>query len=282
MMSNIERIRFGAQVQAGSVDKIVEQSVLCEKLCFDSVWYPDHLVGGDPSMQWPEIYTTLVMMGINTSKIMIAPLATDCLRRHPSVIAQSTATIDTITGGRTALGIGAGEAMNVTPYGVPINNLHSKLREALQVMKLLWASEHDKPANFDGNFYRLENAFLQMKPVQKPHPPLYIGAFGPRMLEMTGELGNAWIPFSHTPETYEKCLNGLIRKGAEKAGRSLSEIEPALLGATSISTDREQARRDIERAAKRFLILLPDILQMVAPKIKHPGKAYTLVNWMSH
>jgi phthiodiolone/phenolphthiodiolone dimycocerosates ketoreductase len=277
-----ENVRFGAQVQSASPDKIVEQSILCEKLGFDSVWYPDHMVGGDPSMQWPEIYTTLTMMGMNTSKVMVAPLATDCLKRHPSVIAQSIATIDAITGGRTALGIGAGEAMNLTPYGVPMNNLYLKLREAIQIMKLLWASEHDKLENFEGKFYKLNDAFLQMKPVQKPHPPVYVGAFGPRMLEMTGELGDAWIPFSHTPETYAKCLNGPIREGAKKAGRSLSEIEPAFLGATSISDDHEQARKDIERAAKRFLVLLPSVLEMVAPQVKHPGNHLTLVYWMSH
>jgi alkanesulfonate monooxygenase SsuD/methylene tetrahydromethanopterin reductase-like flavin-dependent oxidoreductase (luciferase family) len=277
-----EDIRFGVQVQAGPPDKIVEESVLCEKLSFDSVWYPDHMVGGDPSLQWPEIYTTLTMVGINTTKVVVAPLATDCLKRHPSVIAQSLATIDTIIGGRTALGIGAGEAMNLTPYGIPIDNLYRKLKEAIQIIKLLWTADHNNLASFKGEFFRLDNAFLQMKPVQRPHPPIYIGAFGPRMLKMTGELGDAWIPFSHTPETYAKCLNGPIKEGAEKAGRSLSEIEPAFLGATSISNDHEQARRDIERAAKRFLVLLPSVLQMVAPQIKHPGNPHTLVHWMSH
>lgn len=233
-------------------------------------------------MQWPEIFTTLTMIGINTSKVIVAPLATDCLKRHPSVIAQSLATIDSVTRGRTALGIGAGEAMNLVPYGIPIDNLYSKLREALQVMKLLWTANNASPANYEGRFFKLDKAFLQIKPTRMPHPSIYIGAFGPRMLELTGELGDAWIPFSHTPESYEECLNGPIKRGAEKAGRSLSEIEPAFLGATSISNDQEQARKDIERAAKRFLVLLPSVLQMVAPQIRHPGKSHTLVRWMSH
>ena len=281
-MLESEKIRFGAQVQAGAIPKIIEQCVLCEKQRFDSVWYPDHMVGGDPSMRWPEVYTTLTLMGINTSRVIVGPCATDCLKRHPAVIAQSLATIDSIVGGRTALGIGAGEAMNLTPYGISLDNLYGKLKEAIQVIKLLWTADHNNPAKFEGKFYRLNNAFLQMKPAREPHPPIYIGAFGPRMLEMTGELGDGWIPFSHTPETYEKCLNGPIRKGAEKAGRSLSEIEPAFLAATSISNDHEQARKDIERAAKRFLVLLPSVLKMAAPQIKHPGNPHTLVYWMSH
>jgi phthiodiolone/phenolphthiodiolone dimycocerosates ketoreductase len=275
-----ERIQFGAQVQAGPVFKIVEQCVLCEKLGFDSVWYPDHIVGGNPDTPWPELYTTLTMMGINTSKVLVAPLATDCLKRHPSVIAQTLATLDNIVGGRTALGIGAGEAMNLTPYGIPVDHLYGKLKEAIQVMKLLWESSHENPAKFEGKFYQLNEAFLQIKSKRKPHPPMYIGSFGPRMLEMTGELADGWIPFSHTPETYEKCLNGSIKKGAEKVGRSLSDIEPAFLAATSISNDREQARKEIERAAKRFLVMLPSVLRMVAPQIKHPGGRYSLALWM--
>lgn len=275
-----EGIRFGAQVQAGPVPKIVEQCALCEKLGFDSVWYPDHMVGGNPASPWPEVFTTLALMGINTSRVMVAPLATDPLKRHPSVIAQSLATVDAVTGGRTALGIGAGEAMNLSPYGIPTTNLCAKLREALQVIRLLWTVNHENPATFEGKFYRLDHAFLQMRPVTRPHPPIYIGAFGPRMLAITGELGDGWIPFSHTPETYERCLNGPIKRAAERADRSLLDIEPAFLAATSISEDRELARKDIERAAKRFLVLLPSVLEMVAPHIKHPGNQFTLAHWM--
>jgi len=275
-----ERIRFGAQVKAGLLPEIVEQCVLCEKHGFDSVWYPDHMVGGNPLSSWPELYTTLTMIGVNTSRVIVASCVTDSIKRHPSVIAQSMATIDNIVGGKAALGIGAGEAMNLTPYGLSIDNLYGKLREAIQVMKLLWTADHDNPAKFEGKFYSLNDAFLQMRPVRKPHPPIYIGAFGPRMLEMTGELGDGWIPFSHTPETYKKCLNGPIKKGAEKAGRALSDIEPAFLAATSVSNDREQARERIERAAKRLLVLLPSVLLMAVPQIEHPGYPYTLAHWM--
>jgi alkanesulfonate monooxygenase SsuD/methylene tetrahydromethanopterin reductase-like flavin-dependent oxidoreductase (luciferase family) len=70
-------------------------------------------------------------------------------------------------------------------------------------------------------------------------------------------------------------------KGAQKADRSLSEIEPALLPPTQISKDHDKAREQIEAASKRFLVLLPDILKMIDSKIEHPGAPYTLVHWMS-
>lgn len=274
-----KRIRFGIQVQAGPISRVVEQSVLCEKLGFDSIWYPDHFVGGNPTSIWPEAYTAMALMGNRTCKVTVGPAATDSLRRHPATVAQALATLDQITGGRATLAIGAGEAMNLQPYGISAENLYSRLREAIQVIKMLWNADHTKPARFEGRFYQLIDAFLQVKPVEKP-PPIYVGAFGHRMLEMTGELSDGWMPFSHTPETYRQCLNGPIRKGAEKVGRSLSEIEPALLPLTQISRDHDKAREQIETASKRFLILLPHILKMINPKIEHPGAPYTLVHWM--
>lgn len=275
-----ERIKFGVQVRAGPMSSVVQQGKLCEKFGFDSVWYPDHFVGGNPSSMWPELYIAMTMLGINTSKVMIASAATDTLRRHPATIAQTLATVDHVAGGRTALGIGAGEAMNLKPYGMPTDHLYSRLKEAIQVIKLLWTADHTRPAEFQGKFYSLKQAFLQVHPLTNPHPPIYLGAFGPKMLELTGELAEGWLPFSHTPETYRQCLTGAIKKAAEGAGRSLSEIEPAMLPPTVILRDHDEARKQIEGPAKRFLVLLPDILKMIAPKIKHPGASFTLVRWM--
>lgn len=276
---NDQKIRFGVQVRTGPISEIVQQSILCEKYGFDSIWYPDHFIGGNPANMWTELIISMTMMGINTSKVIIGSATTDALKRHPATIAQSFATLDQIVGGRTALGIGAGEAMNLLPYGIPMTNLYSKLREAVQVIKCLWLADFNHPANFEGRFYSLSQAFLQVKPVMRPHPPIYLGAFGPKMLELTGEFADGWMPFSHTPETYKKCLFGPIKTAAEKAGRSISEIEPTLLPATSISKDYDKAKKDIERAAKRFLVLLPSILREIAPKVKHPGPYYTLAYW---
>ncbi len=276
---DIGLVRFGIQVRAGPIPCVVQQSVLCEKYGFDTVWYPDHFVGGNPASMWPEAYTAMTLMGVNTSKVSVGLAATDALRRHPAAIAQALATLDHITGGRVMLGIGAGEAMNLRPYGISFENLYKKLKDALQVIKLLWACDHTRPANFEGRFFSLRGAFLQVRPIAEP-PPIYVGAFGPKMLEMTGELADGWMPFSHTPETYKKCLLGPIKKGLEKAGRSLMEIDAALLPLTQVSRDRDKAREKIESASKRFLGLLPDILKMLMPNLKHPGAPYTLVDWM--
>jgi phthiodiolone/phenolphthiodiolone dimycocerosates ketoreductase len=261
------------------VSDIVEQSILCEKLGFDSVWYPDHLVGGHPSLQWLDVTTALTLIGMKTSKITVGSGATDSLKRHPSVLAQAFASIDQVNNGRTALGIGAGEAMNLLPFGIPMEKLYPKLKEAIQVIKLLWAADFKQPADFEGKYYQLNQAFLQVRPAMKPHPPIYVGAFEPLMLQMTGQLADGWLPFSHTPETYKRCLYEKIKPACEKAGRSINDIEPAMLPATSISKDHDKAREDIENAAKRFLVLLPSILKKIAPQVEHPGNHYTLAYW---
>jgi len=270
------KLRFGIQLIPSSFSDIIRQSILCEQNSFDSIWFPDHFIGGHPSIIWSELYTTMVIIGINTSKVIIGSAVTDAIRRHPVTIAQSIATIDCITGGRVALGIGAGEAMNLSRFGISMKNLYGKLRESIQLIKMLWIADYTKPANFDGKFYNFKDVYLQIKPVQKPHPPIYIGSFGLKMLRMTGELADGWIPFSHTPRTYKQSLYGPIKHGAEKVGRSFSEVEPAFLSATAISNSRDEARRIIEKPAKQLLVMLPNILKIIAPQIKSP---HNLTGW---
>jgi phthiodiolone/phenolphthiodiolone dimycocerosates ketoreductase len=109
--------------------------------------------------------------------------------------------------------------------------------------------------------------------------PSILGAFGPRMLTLTGELGDGWMPFSHTPETYRKTLYGPIKEAAERNGRVLSEIEPALLPAATISRDREEAMKSILTVAKNLLSLLPEVLSKCLPEFRHPG-TISLAGWM--
>jgi len=281
-MSKDKKVRFGVQVQTGPISHVIQQSVSCENNGLDSIWYPDHFIGGHPSLLWLDPFITVGLMGASTSRAIVGVAATETVRREPATVAQSVATLDHVTKGRTAVVVGAGEAMNLVPFGISIDNLYGKLYEGIRIIKMLWAADSKKPANFQGKFYRLNKAFLQIQLSTKPHPPIYVGAFGEKMLQLTGELADGWMPFSHTPASYKKCLYGPIKQAAEKAGRSLSDIEPAMLPVTAISMDSDQAREEVERSAKRFLVMLPSILKLVAPNIQHPGKPYTLVNWMGH
>ena len=270
-------IKFGIQLEPGSFADIIGQALLCEKSGFDSVWYPDHFVGGAADSLWPEAICAMTAAALNTSRILIGSGTTDVLRRHPALLAQSMATLDHLSDGRAILGLGAGEAMNLAPFGIPQRHACSKLREAIIVMRNLWAAGATHPARYEGEFYHLHDAYLQI--AAKSRLPVYVGAFAPKMLALTGELADGWIPFSHTPETYRDTLNGPIKEAAERFGRRLSDIEPALIPAASISTNREEAKRSILAIARTLLVLVPDILRKCLPGFSHAGTV-SLHQWM--
>ena len=183
-----------------------------------------------------------------------------CLRRHPSTLAQTIATLDRLTNGRAILGLGAGEAMNLVPYGIEADKPFTRLKEACELIKKLWSATPEEPATYQGKFYRLNNAFLQVKPKQNPHPPIYIGALGQKTRELCGEVADGWLSWMNTPETYRERLKD-VEKGASRAGRSLSEIDKTAWVHVAIDKDREIARKAATWTTMMDLIYENEILK---------------------
>ncbi len=266
------QLRFGSVLFNLSIPEAIERSVLLEKNNFDSVWMTDVLFEGGPELVLPEVFALMTTVGLNTKRIQLGTAVIDALSRHPAKLAQTTATVDNILDGRTVYGIGGGETINHEPFGIPTTNVYKKLRETIQILKLLWTASYLNPASYEGEFYSLRQAYLKIRPKTKPHPPIYLPAFGPKMLEMTGELADGWIPFNHTPETYDKFLNGSIKPTLEKNGRSLSEFDPAHIFVTAVSKDPAIAAETVKKEVKNWLVWSPDILRISAPQVHHPGK----------
>jgi alkanesulfonate monooxygenase SsuD/methylene tetrahydromethanopterin reductase-like flavin-dependent oxidoreductase (luciferase family) len=203
---------------------------------------------------------------------MLAVGVTDPLRRHPAATAQAVATLDDLLGGRMALGLGIGEAINLLPYGIEFSSSASirraRLREAVEYIKLLWHATPEKPANYEGRFYTLKDAFLTIKPKQT-QPPIYLGGWSPRTAEMAGEIADGWYPLITSPESYKDAL-GHIERGAIKAGRNVSEIDAILRFNTAISDDYENARSAVEWRSKRDLINQRQILESLGYRISLP------------
>jgi len=138
-----------------------------------------------------------------TNNVELGTCVTDAIRRHPSNIALATITLDRISKGRAILGIGAGEAQNLKEFCIPFEKPVSKWEEQIQVIKTLYGSTPDHTVNYDGKYYKLEGACLQAPPIRKPHPPTYMASGGARTLELTGKLGDGWLPIGYTPELFE-------------------------------------------------------------------------------
>ncbi len=237
---------FGYGLSPMYVHQMIKTAILLEKKGFDMLRFGDHtltLLGKD--VEYAGAIAMVTALGMKTKRAIVAIGVTDPYRRHPVSLAQDIATIDRLTVGRAALGLGAGEMMNLTPFGIKWEKPLTYLREATIVIKKLWEASSETPVDFEGEVYTLRKAYLQIRPVQKPHPPIYIGALSPKTRELAGELADGWYPACENPETFKRHRQD-VEFGAKKAGRNIEEIDMVAIIPTAISEDQEESYKAIE------------------------------------
>lgn len=256
-------------------DKVIEVAKRNEADGFDSVWWPCHLMGWHSDSVWTEDLTPLakhqdnphvyfdplLMMGAvgsHTERIKLGVVVTDLIRRNPAMAAQAMLTVDHLARGRAIFGLGSGERMNITPYGMPFDKPVARLSEGIDVIRRLW--EADGPTDFEGQFHHLHDAVLGLKPYGERPPPIWTAAHGPKMLAMTGEKADGWLPTKMSPAEYAASL-ATIRESAEKAGRVPDAITPGLLAYTVVAPDEETLEQLTAKPLVRFLCVAmpPDI-----------------------
>jgi phthiodiolone/phenolphthiodiolone dimycocerosates ketoreductase len=170
-----------------------------------------------------------------TTNVHLATSVVDTVRRHPALLAQSALTIDHLSRGRFILGLARGETDTIAPYGLDLEKPVSRFEEALKVIRLLWDSPG--PVDFDGRFYRLDHARLDTEPYEGRFPPIWIGASGPRMLEIVGRYADGWWPAgAWTPDHYAEML-GAVRQSADRCGRDPLAITPCFVQVCLIADD---------------------------------------------
>jgi phthiodiolone/phenolphthiodiolone dimycocerosates ketoreductase len=248
-------------------DKAIEFAQRAEADGFDSIWWPCHLMGWIPDSVWTEDLTLLAKyqanphvhfepltmmgaVGAATSSLRVGVSVTDTIRRHPAMFAQQALTVDHLARGRAIFGLGSGERMNVAPYGIEWSKPVGRLEEALKVIRLLW--EADGPVDFHGDFFNLDAAVLGLDPYEGTSPPIWVAAHGPRMLDITGRLGDGWLPTNITAEDYADKLT-VIHQSGEKAGRDLSDFTPSMLAYVLCAPDEETLDRMCDQMLVRLL-----------------------------
>lgn len=255
---------------------------------FDAVWWPCHLMGWHPHSIWtpdltpfaavqpsPHTYLEPIAMmaavGSQTSRIKVGVAVTDLVRRHPAMVANAVLTLDHLTRGRVILGLGSGERMNIVPYGGDFSKPVGRLAEGLEVIRLLWSS--DGAVDFEGKFFKLNNAVQGLKPFGEHPPPIWTAAHGPRMLEITGRLADGWLPTKVEISLYRASLER-IRSASVQAGRSPEAVKPGLLAYMLVAPDSAALRRLQEAPLVRGLMVMlaPSVFEslgVVAPEGWH-------------
>jgi alkanesulfonate monooxygenase SsuD/methylene tetrahydromethanopterin reductase-like flavin-dependent oxidoreductase (luciferase family) len=250
-----EEVKFGYQLPPHTPNLIFDIALYLEEKGFDSVFMADHLVGiAVRRFDFLDAWNILSALAVKTKCLKLGSCVTDPHRKHPAVLAQTVMTLDHLSNGRAILGIGAGEAMNLDPYGIKWDRPVSKMYEAVKAVKECWTQP---VVNFEGEIFHIKNALVDPKPIQKPHPPIWIAGNSPRTMKMTAEIADGWIPMAPplTPEMHKKNF-GKIVEWAKEYGREPESIEPALFTYVVVAKDHDTAREIIELPARMTIATL--------------------------
>jgi len=241
-------MRLGMETAQHRVEwpELVSRVRFAEEAGFDGAWIFDHfkpLYGEGPG-PCLEAWTLLAGLAAATERIRLATLVTGITYRHPSLLAAEAITVDHISGGRLELALGAAwfaeEHRQLGFDFPPVGERIDLFEEAIEVIRLLMTTDD---ATFEGRHVRLDGATYRPRPVQRPQPPLWIGASGERrMLPLVGRVGDAWHCFASPDELARKWA--VVAASAEAAGRNPASI----LRATNLSLSEpwDEVRRVAE------------------------------------
>jgi phthiodiolone/phenolphthiodiolone dimycocerosates ketoreductase len=259
-------------------DRAVKCGVLAERYGFHAVFVPDHLADIDGARI--DCWTVLGAIASNTSRILLSPGVADIHHIIPAKMAQIVATLDELSAGRAVLAVGAGEAMNIVPFGLEFEKPKDRilrLREYIEVVKLLWRSSRDNLAYYKGKFYTLNEAFIDQKYVRHPHPLIYVGAIRSRsLMELIGEMADGWFSWIVLPETCRKNIE-IIRESALKHGRNPDGIDAVVWIYTCLTED-PNVRRTAVNIGKAYLYVEKSILERHGYKLETPDYTYLLAH----
>jgi phthiodiolone/phenolphthiodiolone dimycocerosates ketoreductase len=199
-------------------------------------------------------------VGSHTERLKLGVVVTDLIRRHPAVAAEMMLTVDHLCRGRAIFGLGSGEAMNVTPYGMDFSSPVGKLAEGLQVLRLLWRA--DGPVSFEGKYFQLKNAVLGLRPYRDVEPQVWTAAHGPKMLRITGEQADGWLPTKLERATYRDSLE-TIRVAGRDCGRDMDLFTPGILAYVLAAPDQATLERLRQQPLIRALMVMlpPEIFR---------------------
>jgi probable F420-dependent oxidoreductase len=229
-----------------------------------SLWVSDHVVfprtksGEYPGGRFPHAPDTAYLEPV--AVLAAAAMATERARlgssvfilghRHPVVMAKLLTTIDALSNGRLICGVGVGWwEEELTILGVPFKQRGRHADEILKVFKTLWTSDHP---TFEGEFFRFGDVGFQPKPVQKPHPPIWVGGNSPGAFKRVVAYGDGWHATYLQPDQLRASLDRL-RAAADAARRPFESIELSMrVGSKGALKDTKQELIDLLAAYKRM------------------------------
>jgi len=222
---------------------------LAEDLGFAGLYRSDHFTNAvPPDKDSLELWVSLTWLACNTQRIEFGPLVTPVSFRHPTLTARMAAAVDDLSGGRLTLGLGAGwQEREHTLFGFDLLSIPERMRrfeEGLQVITRLLQS--DRPVDYSGRYYHLQEAVLLPRPQRPGGPPILIGGNGKKYtLPLAARFAREWNAVFLTPEQFrERSLR--LDELLEKEGRDPHSLKRSVMVGTVFGRDQAEVERRVQ------------------------------------
>ena len=258
------KFEFGIRVPnsgpLSSKENIVKAAQNSEELGFNTIWLHDHVVWSSEmhrhhissgateaitdaqEANFFECMTTMSYLAAKTKDIQIGVACLVMPLRNPIYAAKQCATLDHLCDGRLLVGVGLGskatrESSEFDVFEVPIKGRGNRTDEYIEAMKAIWTQPM---ASYEGKYLKFDNAEIHPKPVQKPHPPVWVGGWMDQAAVRAGRYGEGWIPGWLSPKEMARGCE-ILRNTAEDAGRDPAGIKIAVEKLAAIARTRDEA-----------------------------------------
>ncbi|MFX0054830.1 MAG: LLM class flavin-dependent oxidoreductase [Promethearchaeota archaeon] len=236
--------------------QIAEVAQRIEEVGWDTIWVADEF---NISL---ECWTTLAGLANVTSTIRLGSLISAIMLRHPAILAKTASTVDNLSNGRLEVGVGSGVPSDMDPVyrmtGIdewqPGERV-KRFKEQVEILNLLLRLEK---VTYKGQYYNLDECELTPRPMQKPRPPITIGAHGPRMLRITAEFADRWnthgewrMTLDETIETLESRIQ-LFDDMCDDFGRKASDVVRSALTYGQWESEAFTSIEKFEEITNRF------------------------------
>jgi alkanesulfonate monooxygenase SsuD/methylene tetrahydromethanopterin reductase-like flavin-dependent oxidoreductase (luciferase family) len=192
-------------------EQIISLAQYAEALGYDSLSVNDHIVF---HTSWLDALSTLSAVAASTTRILIGTSILNIVVRNPVVCAKALAAIDILSSGRLFAGVGPGSYRgDYDACGIDFSERWPRFSEALEILVMLLSSDNSRPFDYKGKYYTLKDVLLTPKPVQKPHPPIYVGSWGSDIgLKRVAKYSNGWMASAYniTPAKFKEKWNFLL------------------------------------------------------------------------
>jgi probable F420-dependent oxidoreductase len=242
-----------------------------EELGFESYWVPEHPVlpveykekypgvapdapAPDYLWQMPDPFITLAHVAEATGAIKLGTAISLVLEHDPFNLAKEIATLDMFSGGRVLFGIGAGwNQEECEIFGGDFEHRWTQVKEAISIVKKLWTED---VVEHHGKYYDFPALRSYPKPVQKPHPPVILGAIGSnRVFKRVAEWGDGWMPAGYPPEVVAEGISA-VRQYAAEIGRDMASIDFTAFGGPGQYPDRDDHEQLAQAGVNRTVVWL--------------------------